>query len=200
MCSHSTLPEIALAVLIRLTVCVVCIDTYLARSNSCPMCRHNINANSFLEVPPEVSEWVEPDDSAPPIKSAKIAELVKYLKLFNKDDKTLVFSQFTSFLDHVAASLRSEGIKYCRFDGSMNPKQVGQAQGHCARVGCCTEMDAETRGHCSIPKTNRGQESISEPCRHAHFAQIRCSRTESHCRFECFPCKPVPLRGWDVQC
>lgn len=108
-------------------VCVVCIDTYLARSNSCPMCRHNINANSFLEVPPEVSEWVEPDDSASPIKSAKIAELVKYLKLFNVDDKTLVFSQFTSFLDHVAASLKNEGIQFCRFDGSMNPKQVGPA-------------------------------------------------------------------------
>jgi SWI/SNF-related matrix-associated actin-dependent regulator of chromatin subfamily A3 len=36
----------------------------------------------------------------------------------------LVFSQFTSFLDIVAGSLKAEGIQFCRFDGSMNAKQV----------------------------------------------------------------------------
>jgi SWI/SNF-related matrix-associated actin-dependent regulator of chromatin subfamily A3 len=99
-------------------------DEYLPRSNSCPLCRHNINANSLLELPPDSSEWVEPDEDVSPIKSAKIDELIKYLKVFDRNDKTLVFSQFTSFLDHVAAGLKAEGIKYCRFDGSMNSKQV----------------------------------------------------------------------------
>lgn len=100
-------------------------DTYLARSNSCPLCRHNINPASLLELPPNTPEWVEPTDtSVLPIQSAKVNELVRYLKLFKEDDKTLVFSQFTSFLDHVAGSLKEAGIQYCRFDGSMNPKQV----------------------------------------------------------------------------
>lgn len=62
---------------------------------------------------------------APAIRSAKIEELIKYLKVFDTNDKTLVFSQFTSFLDLVAGSLKQEGIQYCRFDGSMNAKQVG---------------------------------------------------------------------------
>jgi SWI/SNF-related matrix-associated actin-dependent regulator of chromatin subfamily A3 len=99
-------------------------DEYLSISNSCPLCRHNINVNSLLELPPDASEWVEPEEHAAPIQSAKIAELVKYLKVFDKNDKTLVFSQFTSFLDHVATSLKNEGIKFCRFDGSMSPKKV----------------------------------------------------------------------------
>jgi len=98
-------------------------EEYLPRSNSCPLCRHNINPYSLLELPPDTSEWVEPEE-VPPVKSAKIAELIKYLKVFDPNDKTLVFSQFTSFLDHVAAGLREEGILFCRFDGSMNSKQV----------------------------------------------------------------------------
>jgi len=69
---------------------------------------------------------VEPTQNpvAPTIRSAKIEELVRYLKIFDTRDKTLVFSQFTSFLDLVAGSLKQEGIQYCRFDGSMNAKQV----------------------------------------------------------------------------
>jgi hypothetical protein len=46
------------------------------------------------------------------------------LKVFEKNDKSLVFSQFTSFLDLVAAGLKAEGIKFCRFDGSMSSKKV----------------------------------------------------------------------------
>ena len=99
-------------------------DLYLARSNSCPLCRHNINVASLLELPPDSSEYVEPDLDVSPVKSAKIAELIKYLKVFEGTDKTLVFSQFTSFLDHVAAGLKEAGIQFCRFDGSMNSKQV----------------------------------------------------------------------------
>lgn len=104
-------------------VCISCMEEHLPRSNSCPLCRHNINPYSLLELPPDTSEWVEPEE-VPPVKSAKIAELIKYLKVFDPNDKTLVFSQFTSFLDHVAAGLREEGIRFCRFDGSMNSKQV----------------------------------------------------------------------------
>jgi len=98
-------------------------DEYLPRSNSCPLCRHNINPFSLLELPPDASEYVEPEE-VPPVKSAKIEEIIKYLKVFDRNDKTLVFSQFTSFLDLVAASLRAEGISHCRFDGSMNSKKV----------------------------------------------------------------------------
>jgi hypothetical protein len=70
-----------------------------------------------------ISEYVEPEEVTP-VKSAKIEEIIKYLKVFEKNDKSLVFSQFTSFLDLVAAGLKAEGIKFCRFDGSMSSKKV----------------------------------------------------------------------------
>ena len=59
-----------------------------------------------------------------PVQSAKINELIRYLEVFDAQDKTLVFSQFTSFLDLVAASLKEKGILFCRFDGSMQAKKV----------------------------------------------------------------------------
>ena len=58
------------------------------------------------------------------IKSAKIDELVKYLQAFPADEKTLVFSQFTSFLDHVATRLDGLGMRFVRFHGSMPAKKV----------------------------------------------------------------------------
>ncbi len=90
------------------------------------MDRHPLSPDSLLELPPDVGMSDEEDTAvAPPVRSAKIAELVRYLKVFDGDDKTLVFSQFTSFLDRVAAVLQEEGIKFCRFDGSMSAKKVG---------------------------------------------------------------------------
>lgn len=89
------------------------------------MDRHPLSPNSLLELPPDKEAEVEDDSTVvPAVRSAKIEELVRYLKAFDKDDKTLVFSQFTSFLDRVAAVLQDEGIKFCRFDGSMPAKKV----------------------------------------------------------------------------
>lgn len=55
--------------------------------------------------------------------SAKIDELLKYLKAFPKGQKTLVFSQFTKFLTALEPHLRRAGINFVRFDGSMSAKQ-----------------------------------------------------------------------------
>jgi SWI/SNF-related matrix-associated actin-dependent regulator of chromatin subfamily A3 len=90
------------------------------------MCRHHIRPDSLLELPAEEAKYSEPEDSGLPIKSAKIDELVKYLKIFDPSDKTLVFSQFTSFLDHVGANLTAAGISHCRFDGTMTAKKVSE--------------------------------------------------------------------------
>jgi DNA repair protein RAD5 len=57
--------------------------------------------------------------------SAKIAALVRHLKQFRKDHslgKSVVFSQFTSFLDLIQPALNRDRIPYVRFDGSMSQK------------------------------------------------------------------------------
>lgn len=51
------------------------------------------------------------------------SDSLKYLKAFPEGQKTLVFSQFTKFLDAIAPHLRAAGIPFVRFDGSMSAKK-----------------------------------------------------------------------------
>lgn len=57
--------------------------------------------------------------------SAKVAALLSHLKSLRTclpGTKSVVFSQFTSFLDLIATALSSAGIPHLRFDGSMSQK------------------------------------------------------------------------------
>ncbi|KAH9474606.1 putative ATP-dependent helicase [Psilocybe cubensis] len=58
--------------------------------------------------------------------SAKIRMILKLLKEVdersNCEEKTIIFSQFTSMLDLIQPFLTEKGIKYVRYDGSMIPK------------------------------------------------------------------------------
>lgn len=57
--------------------------------------------------------------------SAKIAALISHLKsirMSSPTTKSVVFSQFTSFLDLIAPALSRAGIPHLRFDGTMNQK------------------------------------------------------------------------------
>ncbi|KAL8724382.1 MAG: hypothetical protein Q9181_006853 [Wetmoreana brouardii] len=57
--------------------------------------------------------------------SAKIAALISHLKILrtsSSSTKSVVFSQFTSFLDLIAPALSRANIPFLRFDGSMNQK------------------------------------------------------------------------------
>jgi DNA repair protein RAD5 len=58
--------------------------------------------------------------------SAKITALLSHLKSLRRTapyTKSVIFSQFTSFLDLIEPSLDKEGIPFLRFDGSMAQKQ-----------------------------------------------------------------------------
>jgi SWI/SNF-related matrix-associated actin-dependent regulator of chromatin subfamily A3 len=105
--------------------CTACIHQWLSRNASCPNDRNPLTSASLLALPADdQTTFPSLDEEAPMVPSAKIDELVKYLMVFDRRDKTLVFSQFTSFLDRVATRLRGEEIRYCRFDGSMSAKKV----------------------------------------------------------------------------
>ncbi|KAJ7286231.1 SNF2 family DNA-dependent ATPase [Mycena rebaudengoi] len=57
--------------------------------------------------------------------SAKIRMILKLLREIDDrsdgEEKTIIFSQFTSMLDLIEPFLREEGIRYVRYDGSMKP-------------------------------------------------------------------------------
>ncbi|KAG9003678.1 hypothetical protein FRB93_010899 [Tulasnella sp. JGI-2019a] len=111
--------------------CLDCIREVIARQNLCPMDRRQITEADLIEpaAPPSDNDDddKQSDEQAstnPDIpSSSKIQHLISLLLLIPSTDKSLVFSQFTSFLDLIALQLEKEGIPYVRFDGSMPQKQ-----------------------------------------------------------------------------
>jgi DNA repair protein RAD5 len=108
----------------------------------CFNCREPINSRDVFEVVRHSPDSDDEEDtearlySAPKTSqvslrrtgtdaSAKIAALVGYLKRMRTEDsttKSVVFSQFTSFLSLIEPALTATRIPFLRFDGSMSQK------------------------------------------------------------------------------
>ncbi|KAG8950608.1 hypothetical protein FRC00_007611 [Tulasnella sp. 408] len=119
--------------------CLECIREVISRQQKCPMDRRVVSEGDLIEPPPPPPEEEFEDDedvdydaldgdealearlSPPP--SSKIQHLISLLQLIPSTEKSLVFSQFTSFLDQIAIQLKLAGIPYVRFDGSMPQKR-----------------------------------------------------------------------------
>ncbi|KAL4458507.1 hypothetical protein ABPG75_013372 [Micractinium tetrahymenae] len=120
--------------------CRRCIDAVMARDKpSCPMCRGHIAAADLVELPEEEPDPTQADASpAKPADgagssaaaaaggpgSAKVTALLQQLR----EDaaagaKSIVFSQFTSFLDVVGTALAAEGFATGRLDGKTSAKR-----------------------------------------------------------------------------
>ncbi|EGO00039.1 hypothetical protein SERLA73DRAFT_167889 [Serpula lacrymans var. lacrymans S7.3] len=104
--------------------CFACIQEVIARDPKCPMDRRLIGMGDLIEPPPPTEltqvlvrqEENEDNNALRSGSSAKIDQLVHLLQLTPANEKSLVFSQFTSFLD-------KHGISYVRFDGQMSAKR-----------------------------------------------------------------------------
>ncbi|POG57291.1 chromatin remodeling complex subunit, partial [Rhizophagus irregularis DAOM 181602=DAOM 197198] len=59
--------------------------------------------------------------------SSKIEALVEFLNQNNDDDKSVVFSQWTSFLDLIEIAFKDANVKFIRFDGKMLCNQREEA-------------------------------------------------------------------------
>ena len=100
-----------------------CIEQVIERQHKCPLCRSDIESTLTLVSPAaelgEDEETVEADPQSP---SSKIEALIKVLTAKGQapGTKTVIFSQWTSFLDIVEPHLQERGIGYTRVDGKMN--------------------------------------------------------------------------------
>ncbi|KAG8948964.1 hypothetical protein FRC04_009165 [Tulasnella sp. 424] len=119
--------------------CFECIREVISRQQKCPMDRGIVAEGDLIEPPPPPPEEdFEDDEEAdydaldndegfelppPPPPSSKIQHLISLLQHIPSTEKSLVFSQFTSFLDQIAVQLDLAKIPYARFDGSMPQKQ-----------------------------------------------------------------------------
>jgi SWI/SNF-related matrix-associated actin-dependent regulator of chromatin subfamily A3 len=103
--------------------CNECVERVIQEQHKCPMCRNELPDITLL-VPPAAG-FGEGDDEEVDIDtnvtSSKIEALIKILKASQnaKDTKTVVFSQWTSFLDVVQAQLEVHGLRFTRLDGKM---------------------------------------------------------------------------------
>ncbi|KAI0730200.1 SNF2 family N-terminal domain-containing protein [Fomitopsis betulina] len=113
--------------------CLECISTVIARDQKCPMDRRPLTLGDLTELPPpteltqaRISQDDDDDEDVDDLRSgssAKIDELIHLLQLTPDTEKSLVFSQFTSFLDKIAEALEKAGIPYIRFDGKMSARR-----------------------------------------------------------------------------
>ncbi|KAF1960897.1 hypothetical protein CC80DRAFT_532445 [Byssothecium circinans] len=134
------------------SACKECLTNYIHHQRDkgevprCFNCREPINARDLFEVvrhdhiTDEENLRSDTLDSPPPTStqtprvslrrigitgSAKTQALLTHLKRIRREDsstKSVVFSQFTSFLDLIQPALDRDHIPYLRFDGSMNQK------------------------------------------------------------------------------
>ncbi|KAI0093185.1 SNF2 family N-terminal domain-containing protein [Irpex rosettiformis] len=117
--------------------CLACITEVIQRDPKCPMDRRAITMGDLVEPPPPTELTQAPvrreeDEDQTGIRtgsSAKIDQLIYLLRLSPGNEKSLVFSQFTGFLDkgssclNIGETLDKEGIPYVRFDGQMSAKK-----------------------------------------------------------------------------
>ncbi|KAL4074195.1 SNF2 family N-terminal domain-containing protein [Scleroderma citrinum] len=108
--------------------CLACISEVIKRDQRCPMDRYPIGIGDLVELPPpteltQVLVKLDNGNDSQRRSSAKIDQLIHMLKLLPSNEKSLVFSQFTSFLDKIGEMLEMHGIPHVRFDGQLSAKK-----------------------------------------------------------------------------
>ena len=116
-----------------------CIVRVIETQKKCPMCRAELENDSCLVEPaiddPEAAAAAAERDALNlsidgETSSSKIEALLTILKSSREKDpstKTVVFSQWTSFLNIVQTQLQVHGFKFARIDGAMNARKRDEA-------------------------------------------------------------------------
>ncbi|CAG8810080.1 2489_t:CDS:2, partial [Racocetra fulgida] len=106
--------------------CCICLDPLSSpqvidkQKHACPMCRNPIRKEQLIEQP---LDSVDADDDSSNsdkgyVSSSKIDALMEFLK--DSTSKSVVFSQWTSFLNLVEPALHHANVKFVRLDGKMS--------------------------------------------------------------------------------
>lgn len=102
--------------------CRSCIEKVIETQAKCPMCRNALSSIDTLVEPAANFGEAEPDIDISD-SSSKVEAIVKVLKASDRNKnttKTVVFSQWTSFLDILQTQLIKHGLRFARLDGRMN--------------------------------------------------------------------------------
>ena len=103
-----------------------CVERVIETQHRCPMCRAEpLELESLVRPAVELGETADQPDIDTDTTSSKIEALLSILKASSKKPgtKTVIFSQWTSFLNIIQAQLEANGYKYARIDGTMRANQ-----------------------------------------------------------------------------
>ena len=103
-----------------------CIERVIETQHRCPMCRAEpLEIESLVRPAVDLGETSDQPDIDTDTSSSKVEALLNILKASSKKPgtKTVIFSQWTSFLNIIQAQLDVNGYKYARIDGTMRASQ-----------------------------------------------------------------------------
>lgn len=129
--------------------CFGCIERVVETQHKCPMCRAELPSPAHLVRP--AKEEVAKVEVGAEESSSKTEALMAILKASRqkKGNKTVVFSQWTSYLDVVQAQLEKDGFTYTRIDGTMPALRRDAAMERLESDPDCTVLLASL-GVCSV--------------------------------------------------
>jgi len=90
----------------------------------CPICRKLLQKDDLITCPAESPFKVDIKNNV--TESSKVSKLFEFLeRILNSPsgEKSIVFSQWTSFFDLLENPLRRRGIGFLRYDGKLTQKQ-----------------------------------------------------------------------------
>ncbi|EDN05404.1 conserved hypothetical protein [Histoplasma mississippiense (nom. inval.)] len=120
-----------------------CIEQAIERQHKCPLCRAEIEDCKSLVAPSaDFGEDTNEIDIDPETTSSKIQALLKILTAKGQapNTKTVVFSQWVSFLDIVEPQLVRNGITFARIDGKMSSAKRDAAMNALSNDSNCTVL------------------------------------------------------------
>ncbi|KAF2499627.1 putative SNF2 family helicase [Lophium mytilinum] len=135
--------------------CTPCIERVIDTQHRCPMCRAELDALGTTTVKPmkegeaanggaSTTTQPEPPSLTDLKSSSKVAAILAILRAQQKDpskgNKTIVFSQWTSFLDLLTPHLRDAGFGLTRIDGTMRAADRDRALDALESDPQCTVM------------------------------------------------------------
>nr|KYP61038.1 Putative SWI/SNF-related matrix-associated actin-dependent regulator of chromatin subfamily A member 3-like 3 [Cajanus cajan] len=90
----------------------------------CPICRQLLQKDDLITCPSESPFKVDIKNNV--TESSKVSKLLEFLQRIlnsSSSEKSIVFSQWTSFFDLLENPLRRRGIGFLRYDGKLTQKQ-----------------------------------------------------------------------------
>lgn len=104
--------------------CTPCLERVIETQHKCPLCRSPLDSlltttvKPLKELPPSPSSQ---DGNTDTETSSKVTALLSILKASSRDPstKTIIFSQWTSFLSLLEYHLIASSLNFTRIDGSM---------------------------------------------------------------------------------